>query len=557
MSIDNKSAIEFEQEDILEDAAVLTAEAKRAQMLDFDREFQVTTKTPEKSLALAILQKMPIFLGLLNSVDGGEKAIGAYAKTVGRLTVKMDAIGKGFHIAGLAIDAAHFLLIPLTALVAYLVNEPAPFTVSTGAKWAYSAVVLGLGLTSLLVPGVAPIVIGTTVALGFVTSVATFAKLIMERRRHKAEIKRLDNEIGQAKEELQAIQERAQELTSEEEIEACYQEFLSKQKQIQKNVNKKAKHESALKLKDGMRMMDKGVGMGLSALALLGGGLTVAFPPVGLTILAATAVVGGLYILGRIAAPLLAKAGRAFMGLFGKKDEEPVVEEEAPAEHEVDNNLEQENLLGSENQPVPDSPLRTAPVAVEPIHDPAPRHADEDDLTSDDDRSSSDGYDTDKPVQSLTSSSPLSPTSLSSDSEVDILQRLRPVNSGQRTEKDLAAMNDLVDRHIASLGLAIQTHNAPALLAAVIRIDKDMKEYGTSPDFASELLREVPGWPESAHTMLESALNELPENDERKHTLYASSVMRELLGIHPEEERSDKPSSVARSEEPDSLSLHE
>lgn len=309
-----------------ESPPVLSPDEKLASMRAFDGKF-VPGVVENDSLLLSLLGTSPVFSSLLKSVDGGVGALDKYAKTMHRLTVRMQTISKGFHIATLAIDLLNFIFIPVAALAAWQVNEKSPFTVSNGTKWAYSAMILALGLTGLLIPGAAPIMAGAGIALALGASVVVFGKLLSDRRKHTREIKRLNAGIAAVGQELDELQQTAANTSlSEEQVEQLYEAFSETKQRMQSLVDTREKHRARLHRKGGEAMLDKGMGMSFMMLAAIAAAITLVFPQVGFTVLACTAALAATYIVGRITVTLLGKLKAALT-----RPEKPVEDGEAIA----------------------------------------------------------------------------------------------------------------------------------------------------------------------------------------------------------------------------------
>lgn len=118
-------------------------------------------------------------------------------------------LNHGFHWGGAALAALDFLLIPMIYLSSYIYGEKVPFTLNNNARWMYSGVLLGLTLTSILVPAAATpigLVLGG-VSMGL--SSFLLGKAIYERYHLGKERRALATEIVKAEGEMSLLQEQA------------------------------------------------------------------------------------------------------------------------------------------------------------------------------------------------------------------------------------------------------------------------------------------------------------------------------------------------------------
>jgi len=306
---------------------------------------------------------------------------------------------------------------------------------------------------------------------------------------------------------LDNIQKISKNVKSDENIDALYEKFEEKKQKIQELINEKHDHDTRLELKDGVKMMDKGVGVALAALVVLGAGLTIAFPPLGLTIMAATAAVGALYIVGRVAVPLFKKLGEA-LGLLDKKEEvlaeevqdidlkkEADLEQEAALKHGVDlGHVADQELVDRDiqSEPAPVAVIKSAPLPEPEMQAPArdPHHFSSDVI-------------------------------MSQGMSVDPAHAL----------ENIAGLNVVTDRYQKKLEAAIQQDNPQALLEIVNEMSEKMFIYQTQPDVARELLSEVPGWSDKAAPMLARALNDLPADDPQKQAFHNAVSLKGVLDV--------------------------
>ncbi|WP_133136480.1 PspA/IM30 family protein [Legionella rowbothamii] len=236
-------------------------------------------------------------------------------------------LNHGFHWGGAALAALDFLLIPMIYLSSYIYGEKVPFTLNNNARWMYSGVLLGLTLTSILVPAAAtPIGLvlgGVSMGLSsFLLGKAIYERyhLGKERRALATEIVKAEGEMSLLQEQANLLQESLAQATATEEQKAlCAQiDVLKKQYDEQKNKITGLKEREVvvnekIKKLEFIHILDKGLGVGFASLAMVGLVLSLFFPAVGFPILAGVGVASAAYIAARIVGPILRDAGNWVM----------------------------------------------------------------------------------------------------------------------------------------------------------------------------------------------------------------------------------------------------
>ncbi|KTC76891.1 hypothetical protein [Legionella brunensis] len=304
---------------------------------------------PEKALVLLLLKKLPLLSNFLHSVDGAGNALSKLAMIRGYAGHTVETASKGFQWANLGLALIDFFRIPLIYLAAAMIGEKPPITLSKNARWLYSTVLLVLTIVSLAVPAAAPAIALATAVLGLAVSTFLLAKHLIERHRIKVELENLKTDIKTQEEELQAIQEQAkmlQEIIEKNQGEFTLQElgeklrnlessFDIKKEEIQKLYDRQTHLNQKLAKMDLGSIVDKTAAIAISAVVLIGFAVALAFPFVGLGILAAGAALGGAYILARLSYPYI----KSFAEWATKK----IKKEESPVEIEMDEKLNSEH----------------------------------------------------------------------------------------------------------------------------------------------------------------------------------------------------------------------
>ena len=83
--------------------------------------------------------------------------------------------------------------------------------------------------------------------------------------------------------------------------------FETKKEHVQTLYDKKFQYEHKLKKKGTAAVMDKGISVIISSIAVAGIALSLFFPPIGLGLLAASAILGALYLVSRLTFPSIMK----------------------------------------------------------------------------------------------------------------------------------------------------------------------------------------------------------------------------------------------------------
>lgn len=282
---------------------------------------------PKEKLILAILNRVPMLVELLNTIDNTSMAMGQIAQFVGNTSKLLTNTVNGLAYTGIVLDGINFIRIPLIYIAAYAVGEKPPIKLSNNAKWLYAATLFALGITAVAVP-TAAIGIGVTTAF-LVGGMSTYSlgRLLWQRYQTKKEIKALNREIALETTALEVLQQEAQLL--EEELKnggdrtlvstkmADLKSRLDEQKEkMQLLYNNRLLAQKSLKKKDWGKVVDKSIGLILSAGAIAAAITAIFFPTVALVVLASIGIVGLSYVGMRMFSPLIIKAGQWLLNKF-------------------------------------------------------------------------------------------------------------------------------------------------------------------------------------------------------------------------------------------------
>lgn len=283
----------------------------------------------EQKLWVKFLKKFPLIENLMENLGLNNEAISQFANTFTPLSSSLQTASGGIHIGLTALGAgSNFFLIPIIFLIAALTGEKAPITLSNGAKWVYSAIVLSLVVVAFVIPAIAPPIALATAGLGMMISLFSIGKISLERynlNKGLNFIKEYEAKREQFEEDLKKTEESN---LSPQNIESLQEKrnYLNENKEKYKELKKK---ENELKYRKENqvgygKIMDKGVGVLISALVLTGLTLALFFPPIGFGIVLGAGALGLTYAIARISYPLVKKLASK---LFKKVDSVPAMAE--------------------------------------------------------------------------------------------------------------------------------------------------------------------------------------------------------------------------------------
>lgn len=281
----------------------------------------------EQKLWVKFLKKFPLIENLMENLGLNNEAISQFADTFTPLSSSLQTASGGIHIGLTALGAgSNFFLIPIIFLIAGLTGEKAPITLSNGAKWVYSAIVLSLVVVAFVIPAIAPPIALATASLGMMISLFSIGKISLERYNLNKElnfIKEYEAKREQFEEDLKKTEESnlsPQNIKRLQEKRNYLNENKEKYKELKKKENE-LKYRKENQVGYG-KIMDKGVGVLISALVLTGLTLALFFPPVGFGIILGAGALGLTYAIARISYPLVKKLASK---LFKKVDSVPAI----------------------------------------------------------------------------------------------------------------------------------------------------------------------------------------------------------------------------------------
>ncbi|TAL59253.1 MAG: hypothetical protein EPN84_11570 [Legionella sp.] len=273
------------------------------------------TETPQ--------DEIPFVSRLLRRFDtAGEAAVkmGEHSD-FSHLSDQQEIDNSGFHVAEVFIATLNFLLIPITYLAAYLSNRKVPFTLNNNLKWLYAALILGLVITALAVPGIG-VIIGLVIAsISLTVGVIFLFKSVKEYVAHNRELNANTRILREAYAEMHLIQEEAKQLAEDlkqkkneqpQQLADIYfkiavlkERYDAQKKRIEELKTQQLQLQQKISDLQLNKLFKRSIAITLASATIIGCILTFIFPLVGAGILLAAAVVSSTYLLIRIAIPTL------------------------------------------------------------------------------------------------------------------------------------------------------------------------------------------------------------------------------------------------------------
>lgn len=275
----------------------------------------------EETLLDLAAKHIPVISKFLQSVGSSGNAlvqVGEQVKLI-QPTPLVQTASSGFQFAALILAIGDFIRIPIIYLISFILNKEVPFNLTNNAAWAYSALLLTLAVIALAVPTTAPVIAFVVAGISLAVSVFTLTMVLVKNYQLNSEMKQIKKELQHEENEMALIQEEAARLetileeTNEEDLDEDFyhdiillEERFKNQKKVIENLKNKEFHlGQEIKQVGLMKIIDRGLGVGLSALSVVGLVVAVFNPPVGLGIIAGSAVFGTGYMVVRAGAPLL------------------------------------------------------------------------------------------------------------------------------------------------------------------------------------------------------------------------------------------------------------
>ncbi|MDI1353217.1 MAG: hypothetical protein PSV35_10710 [bacterium] len=275
----------------------------------------------EHNLTNAVFKRIPWLNELLRKIHKSGGAITGIGQQAQHLDASSHAvnISQGFHFGSIAVFAFDFIRIPLLYLAAYLLDKQIIFNLNYNAQWLYSTVLLALSITALAAPVTAPIIAFVVAGVILATSLFLMGQTIYQRYQLVKDKKLIEGALSDADEHMQLLQQKAKELEIQlvnatdnktkkdilHQVERLQIDYNAQKLSITNLKNTQLHLEQKIADASMMKLVDRSVATVLASLSVVGLVLSLFFPPVGFMLLAAVAITGGAYTLGRIFGPII------------------------------------------------------------------------------------------------------------------------------------------------------------------------------------------------------------------------------------------------------------
>ncbi|KTD53189.1 coiled-coil protein [Legionella santicrucis] len=279
----------------------------------------------QKSIALSILKLIPFFNKFIASASGAGNAITRMIEIEGLVNNATQTAASAFQYIKLGTAIIDFFRIPAIYVGALIAKQEVPFTFSRNAKLLYSSVILGLAITAVAFPPAAPIIalVAGIAALG--QGVVTLANLYYKRLETQDKLKQVEKDITEKTEKINSLikelerLEKAAEAVKDKDLESLKVQITTQLSELQGLYDTQEYCKKKLEKLGITAALDKTVGVGLAALALVGIVTSMIFPPVGIGILAATGSLGVTYFVARVTIPLMKSMVEKIINAVTKK----------------------------------------------------------------------------------------------------------------------------------------------------------------------------------------------------------------------------------------------
>lgn len=273
---------------------------------------------PRETGIYVLFKKIPLLKGFLEGVDHTGLSLSKLANIEADVAQALQGVASVPHFGAIS-AVIDFFRIPLLALH----KDSPPITYTKKAKWLYSAATVGLVSVGIALPVVAAPIAVAIASMVFVYSIAS---IVMLYRRRKELKKLLDgnrelieeetNLLHRRYEETKSLEDRLQKAmatkNNEKEIATLKQMLHAKSEEfdvihqhLQQLHNETFQYQQDLNKLGTDNVVFKSLAIALSAVMVTGFVLAFFFPPLGLALVAASAAVGGVLIIGRVISKII------------------------------------------------------------------------------------------------------------------------------------------------------------------------------------------------------------------------------------------------------------
>lgn len=268
-----------------------------------------TVPIPQRKNAFArIIKKIPMLSKFLHHLDNTGEAIIRVGEQVdfSHSSTENEQIHHGFHFGGVVLAAWDFIRIPVIYLTAYVLKEDVPINLNNNTRWFYAGLLLGLTITALALPVVAPFIGLAAAICSLVFSAFLMSKLIIEHYQLRREAKQLsrmlqleENQMDKIQQEAAALEQLSSGASNEEHFTAIQLEIGGIQERYDRQKFRiEVLMGQQIQCAQNMRIMrfdvvfNRCVSLFLASLTLIGVVLALTMPPVGAMLLAGVALAG-------------------------------------------------------------------------------------------------------------------------------------------------------------------------------------------------------------------------------------------------------------------------
>lgn len=331
----------------------------------------IPTFTPESEekthILIELIRKIPFLEDFLRDSDESGEFISALLEAKGNETPSpsLTEATTGFHYAHMGLAIVNFIRIPLMYMAAWILGKELPFKLTRMGKLVYSAVLLALAVTTVIIPGLATVMGIAASGLGLGLSLYTLGNYFYQRSQLKKEIAGYDRAIALEDGLLKEIKEQSAQngsdlqqaikngdkanierlLGSIQRMKGVYDHTIKRQQTFH---NDRFLLQQKLEKFNTTTLTDRAVGFALTFGLLTGLTLGLFFPPVGLGLAAASTILSVAYFTKRFVIPFIANKVQQWKEKRAEKSVETAGEGKEPQESlEVANEFTAQHTVAS------------------------------------------------------------------------------------------------------------------------------------------------------------------------------------------------------------------
>lgn len=245
----------------------------------------------EDDVLIEILKKVPFLAGFLKRLDDLGENLSKFKEI--EHASNLSRLVHSFQYAGLAINALNFLYIPALYLASFIYDKKVPFTLPNNLKIAYAGVMVALSAVALTSPVIAPFIAIALSGSALVLGVGAVYSHYRDRGILGKRLDELNLEIRDARNEMTALQNQVRALDpNAPAIEGLFEQFEQAREKMQSLYDERAQKEQVYAGLGWDAGLIKASTVIIGAVMLAGIALSIFFPPLGITMIAAAAGAG-------------------------------------------------------------------------------------------------------------------------------------------------------------------------------------------------------------------------------------------------------------------------